>query len=368
MEVSVGLYALIFILFFLVIPGYIARRFYYHGEFSKTINWNKYVITNLLISLFVGMFLTLLFISCFNLFSKARINLDEILNKFDSYFVTINNEKGINKFSGFTTTLYKTYLPFLGAVYTFSAVLGYFASKLVILFGLDIRWKLFRFSNNWYYLFHGKILKFRKTSTNEILQKSNKKVKHTYLDVLVAERGDDTTLYSGLFANYDVSFDDINKLEKLHLYRASRYKKEDNLTVNKPIPGDVFTLIATSILNINVTYLFYEDEVIKHKQFSNLKMIIIPAKIMIVLYYMLILVSIVFSINIFYSPNYYEFLQSWWLTKLMFLLSLNVVVGLILPFKINDDAKKVEFIGLKEFFIQILALIILGFITVSLYF
>lgn len=219
MEVSIGIYALIFIFFFLIIPGFIARRFYCNGEFSKQVSWNNNTFSNILSSLLAGVILSLIFIFLFNLISSTSINVDSVLAKFDSYFISIETAKNKSAlFEGFSNNFYKYYLPFLFGIYFFAAMVGFFLSRVVQIFGLDTKIKFLRFNNNWHYLFTGKILKFKKVDHDHNLRL---KVKYTYLDILVQDKGENSTLYSGLFADYDLSSDNVNKLDKIYLYCKS---------------------------------------------------------------------------------------------------------------------------------------------------
>ena len=364
MEVSVGLYALIFIFFFLVIPGYIARRAYCNGEFSKQVNWNTNVLANFISSLFIGILVTLTFTSIFNLFSHTVINIDAALNKFDSYFISSDNSplnhndnSSLNaKFTGFTKNVYKIYLPFICSVYLFAAIVGFFMNRIVLSFGLDVRFKLLRFANNWYYLFSGKILQIRKDSSTINI---NKKVKYTYLDVLVAEKGEETTLYSGLFANYDVSFSDINKLEKIYLAKATRWKKTGDSYTSRNIPGDIFAIMADKILNINCTYVFYNDNEIKDKKSNRQKRLLVSFKILIVLFFLTICLSLLFSFNIFNSPDYLYLLYKPLIVKIVILFNLNFMLGLLTPFEINYSHKKIFFIGWSSLIYRIIGTIVL---------
>ncbi|MCL9808931.1 hypothetical protein [Flavobacterium luminosum] len=369
MEITIGIYALIYIFFFLVIPGFLARRFYYHGEFSKQININTNSVMNFIYSLFVGILLSLLFISIFNCFSKQGINIDNILNDFDTNFVTSLGDESTDKtksislakkgkFDGLSENIYSDYLPFLGGIYFFSAIIGFFLSKIVLLFSWDTRWKFLRFSNNWHYLFSGKILKFKKYISSEIDHRL--KVKYTYLDILVSEKGEETTLYSGLFADYDLNPQDTCKLEKIHLYKAIRYKKnDDGTTVSKNIPGNLFTIVGDRILNINCTYICFDEEESNNKKFSNQKNLLIPVQIASTLFFLTILISFTFSLNIFNSSWYnQELLSKSFFYKVLIIFTLNFGIGLITPFEIFKKEKKVKFIGMKAYSLKIILIII----------
>jgi hypothetical protein len=368
MEVSIGLYALLFIFFFLILPGFIAKRFYYHGEFSKQIIWTNNILTHLFSSLFVGILLTLFFVFLYNLIRNDQIDIDGLLNKFDSAFVTTSTQNSTNpgeKFSGFISLVYTTYLPFLAATYIFSAVIGYFLSKLVLFLDLDTKWKFFRFSNNWHYIFSGRIIKLRKNKGTTVV---NRKVKYTYLDILVAEKDNDTTLYSGLFANYDLSYKETDKLERIHLYRASRFKKTETEILQRPIPGNVFTICADRILNINTTYIYYDDDETLTQKFLSRRLLLVPFQIIIVWAFLFSSISILFSLKVIDSSWYLTLIQKPLLGRMLIAFTFNICAGLLTPFTIDHNSKKVKFNGWNNFFAMLFLAVFFGFITWYFYF
>lgn len=347
MEISIGIYALIFIFFFIFIPGFIARRFYCNGEFSKQVNWSSNTMSNVLSSLIVGFILTLLFISLFNLVSSNTIDVDSILKKFDSYFISAEKEPSKSTlFDGFSSNFYKYYFPFLSGIYLFCAFLGFALSRIILILGLDTKVKFLRFNNNWHYLFTGKILKFKKIDHDNNI---SLKVKYTYLDILVQDKGDDTSLYSGLFADYDLSCDNLNKLEKIYLYKATRYKKKEDGFEVKSIPGNIFTIMADRIVNINCTYVCHNEDESKEQTFKYISQLYNIAQLLFALFFVVTVISLIFSFNLFQATWYSNFLaQSVWV-KLLVLFALNVTVGILTPIEINAKEKKIKFIAIKSF-------------------
>jgi hypothetical protein len=176
---------------------------------------------------------------------------------------------------------------------------------------------------------------------------------------LVAEKGEETTLYSGLFANYDVSFSDINKLEKIYLAKATRWKKTGDSYTSRNIPGDIFAIMADKILNINCTYVFYNDNEIKDKKFNRQKRLLVSFKILIVLFFLTICLSLLFSFNIFNSPDYLYLLYKPLIVKIVILFNLNFMLGLLTPFEINYSHKKIFFIGWSSLIYRIIGTIVL---------
>lgn len=349
MEVSVGIYTIIFIFFFLIIPGFIGRRFYYHGEFSKQINTAVGSLLNLIYSFFVGVILSLCFVCILNFISDKGVNIDDVLNKFDANFVSPNADiDQSQKFNGFSKNIYTIYLPFIGGVYLFSAIFGFFLSKIVLFFGCDTKWKFLRYGNNWHYLFSGKILKFKPHLDNKL------KVEFTYLDILVSEKSDETTLYSGLLADYEICPYDISKLEKIHLLKATRYKKIDNTVITKNIPGNLFTIMGDKILNINCTYICFDEAKSRYKSFLLQKRLLIPFQILTTIFFLAVLVCFSFKLNIFGSIWFADLLSKPILERICLLFLLNITIGLFTPFIIDSENKQINFIGWKQYCYKIL--------------
>lgn len=367
MEVSIGIYAVIFIFFFLITPGFLARRFYFHGEFSKQINLNSNSLMNVIYSLFVGIMLSLAFIYISNCFLNNSINIDIVLNDFDSNFITSNSSSNrVGRFNGLTNNMKTYYLPFIGGIYVFSSIVGYFSSKIILFFNWDTKWKFLRFNNNWHYQFTGRILKFKKNISIGFNHKL--KVKYTYLDILVSENGDKTSLYSGLYADYDLNPTDITKLEKVHLYKAARYKNVDGEVITKNIPGNIFTIMGANILNINCTYICYNEDETKYRKFINQKNVLFPLLVISTLFFLSILVSFIFSLNIINTEWYRALLSQSFMFKLIFIFTINIVIGLFTPFQIKSSEKRVIFIGFKAYFYKIILSIIMTIILLIIYF
>lgn len=170
-------------------------------------------------------------------------------------------------------------------------------------------------------------------------------------------------MYSGLYANYDVSFTDINKLDKIYLYKAVRYKKIDNKVEIRDIPGDVFTIIADKILNINSTYVCYEENEETALKYLFWRKIIIPFQIVTVIIFLMVLVSLIFSLNPFNSSYYSVVLQNNFIAKFFIAFTLNMLIGLLTPFNINSKEKTIKFIGVIPFLAKILLTRIVFYIT-----
>jgi len=365
MQVSIGIYALIFIFFLLIIPGFLARRAYYNGEFSKEINWSRNTFSNFLSSLLVGIITVSVFVLIYNLISTSKISFDGILNLLDTYFIGDQYPRVISikkRFDGFTEVFGSKYLPFIGFSYFFSLIIGFLFNRIVMTFDLDIKFKLLRFSNNWHYLTSGRILRLEKVDLPSEYKKY--KVKNTFFDILVAENGDKTTLYSGLHADYEVSSVDVNKLEKIHLLQAARYKKnEEGMIERKEIPGNLFTIMGDRILNINTTYICYSETEFLKMRFKPYKIIFFSFQILRILTFFFMSGIFIFSLKIFSNEWFNYLLIKNWFYKLVVLLSINILLGLAIPFKLDNENFILKFIGwpsfLTSFFGFLLILLIL---------
>lgn len=362
MDISLGIYATILIFIYLIIPGYIARRFYFHGEFSKQINLSNNTIIHIVYSSFIGLILVFTYIFALNYFKKTPINLDEILTNFDANFLSEKSDNSPKKdlFIGATSNIYSKYLPFLLSLYFLSGICGYFLSKTVLFFGLDTKYKFLRFSNCWHYVFNGKIFKFKKDSLSSV--DSNLKVKYTFVDVLVSGEAEKPTLYSGLLADYDLCPNNINKIERIHLLKATRYKKSENSTELKNIPGNLFTIIGDKILNINCTYVCFEIDEIKNKKFNKLKNIIFLIQLISILVFLFSAIMLLFSIQIIDTHFFHAIINKSVIYKIGIIFFFNVAIGLITPFNIDRIEKKVNFIGLTQYIILLLITGIIAFI------
>lgn len=307
--------------------------------------------------------MSLCFIAIVNLISDKSIDIDEILNKFDANFVNpIELEGQTNKFNGISNSIKGVFLPYIGGMYIFSAVIGLFFSKTMLFFSFDTKWKFFRYGNNWQYLFSGKILKFKQHLSSDFNHKL--KVKYTYLDILVSEKGDETTLYSGFFADYDICAQNISKLEKIHLLKATRYKKTNDGVVTRNIPGNLFTIMGERILNINCTYICFNEDESLNKKFLTRKKILVPVQILTTVSFIAVAICFIFSLQIIDNIYYNTLLSQPFYDKLVILFILNIGIGLLTPFEIDSENKKINFIGWEKY----LSKIVLIFLSIGSFF
>ncbi len=360
MSISLGVYNIVLIFFFIIIPGYLLRRFYYQGEFSKQLYSYNGQIPNLIYSFITGLFFTLIYVFIINLVQANTIDVEEILINFDNLIekdVTteineISNIKASEKFLGLYSKLYNTYLPYLFSIYLFTIFIGVISSKLVIYFNLDSVFKLLRFKNSWHYLFTGRILKqykFKNSISKDL------KIEYNYIDVLVDNKTEKPQLYSGLYVDYSLNPNDPCKLEKLHLTKTIRYSKKNNDTEKKEIPGEIFTILGENILNINCNYVFKKIEKKKY-----LKSLLLLGQIFTISTFVITSIILLIEINLFDSSFLEKSFKYSFFKKILLLLMLNISLGILTPFDIKKE--KIEFIGFKAFILKFVLFAILFFI------
>lgn len=269
-----------FIAFFvsIIIPGILFRRFFFYGEFSKQFNTKDPVLHSMFLSIVPGICLQVLGFTFYYLvlgFNGSFLDIFTILRDVTS--------DGVNETTATTQDFINNHLTtfffYSISVFSFSALSGITVSRLIRWQKLDKKYKLFRFQNQWYYIFSGEVLNMKKFKEAYKIsfnrdENFNRDVSTTYADILVSISEDYRELYTGYVVDYDLNSEDISKLDKIYLLDAYRYKKKEvdnsdeivdgnnqnelekrSSRVQKKIPGDVFILKAENIININLTFI-----------------------------------------------------------------------------------------------------------------
>lgn len=365
-----------FIAFFvtIVIPGILFRRFFYYGEFSKQFNTKDPVLHSTFYSIVPGIVLQLI---CFFLYSislgfeKPFFDVFEILRDISSDGDKDAGQNTVN----FLNNEIATFFYYTLFVFVFSSVIGWLSSRLIRESKIDKKFKLFRYKNQWYYIFSGEVLNMKKFKDAHRVSFRNNKGKHensliTYADVLVSvsEQNDRKELYTGFVVDYDLKSDDISKLDKLYLIDTYRYKKKPakfdkdgkeikssniyNPTKSRnrlKIPGDIFILKADNIVNINLTYVL---SVAKVKQQEESRQKTYSWIVNVYLFFLLIIILIHFFYKILGLDStplnpYFENISFW--GQLLTVLFLNNILTFILFYK-----------KIKSKWKRVIAIIILG--------
>lgn len=343
-----------FVLFFLLIvfPGLLFKRFYFWGEFSKEFTVKGTVYKSIIYSIIPGILIQIIASLIYLKSHDESLRLDDIIclykevtnpgnfafSEFSEYFI----EDGISRF-----LLHQLIVLIL------SIFLGLLAFFLVRKLKLDVKFKVLRFKNQWYYIFSGEIRFFKKFVNahnwlTEINGKANKyKFYPPYVDILLDNNGK-SELYSGYVVDYDLDYENINDLDQIYLMGPNRwrliksgYEKAElknkgflirGEKVKVPIPGDVFVLDAKKILNMNLTYIPYEYKQEKEVGLQRLYQIGIGIGILTGIFFFVILIYKAFSVNddLFLRLLNLSESLSFWSTSLL-VLSITQLISLAMP-------------------------------------
>ncbi len=353
-----------FIAFFvsIVIPGILFRRFFYYGEFSKQFNTKDPVLHSIFFSIIPGILLQLLGFFLYYLILDFDSSFFDVFTIFRD--VTSDGTNDTQKATvDFINNEIITFFYYSLFVFGLSAFLGYVSSRLIRWRKWDKKYKLFRFRNQWYYIFSGEVLNMKKfkdahrvTYNKEDLFKHD--VSTTYADILVSINEDKRELYTGYVVDYDLKSDDISQLDKIYLIDTYRYKKKEALTEDKSkdlvldeekiehetkkddssrgqkqIPGDVFILKADNIININLTFIpsKKKEEEKKEKEqvfFGKIRMtyfVIIVLIILLHIFYKTIGLNDTFFESYINSTNIF--------TRILTILFINQILSFAIPYE-----------------------------------
>ncbi len=232
------------VLLILLIPGFLFRRFYYSGEFSR--EYFKQNFTDLILP-------SLIFSGVINTFCYSVIYLlGYRSNAVSAIAVLLSGTTDSGRVSAAIETLFLNLYPGLSYFLFTSltgALTGFFAKYLIRTYKLDRRYKLFRFQNEWHYLFSGEILDFPE------IQGSARTVELTFVDALV-NTSEGSVIYSGYLSAYVLS--SSTGIDRLYLSNARRrYLKNDDKQEPEryyEMPGDFFVVFASQIINLHISY------------------------------------------------------------------------------------------------------------------
>ncbi|CAA0195063.1 hypothetical protein [Tenacibaculum maritimum] len=379
-----------FIAFFItvVIPGILFRRFFFYGEFSKQFNTKDPVLHSIFFSIIPGIIVQLLSFIIYNLslgFDSSFLDVFTIFRDIAS-----DGSNGTQEATkDFINNHIITFFIYSLFVFTFSSFIGWALSRLIRIRKWDKKYKLFRYKNQWYYIFSGEVLNMKKFKEAHKVSFKNDKgslqsTLLTYADILVSvsEQNDRKELYTGFVVDYDLKGDDISQLDKIYLIDTHRYKKKEKVfdkngkeiieenSEEPPIksrnrlrvPGDIFILKAKNIVNLNLTYIpskkkkkVYEEK----KQRGYLK----------IQRWYLIVTLLIILIHFFYGvleldetflKDYFTNTGFW--GKVLIILFLNQFISIFVPLE-NKKGKLSYNFKNSIFYLKILALFLIAILS-----
>lgn len=152
-------FILLFIL--IVIPGFLFKRFYFYGEFSKQFSTKDSVYKSTFYSFIPGI---LIQVSCFAIYTTlwpSDFNNIDVLYTV-KFLLAKTNQTSPNKATEFINNGFSGFWKYELSVFATAILLGAILSRLVRLFKFDLRYKFLRFRNHWFYVFSGEINSLRK--------------------------------------------------------------------------------------------------------------------------------------------------------------------------------------------------------------
>lgn len=238
---DIALKTLILIIFILI-PGFLFRRTYYQGGFSKQFD-SKSWSHSIFYSVLFGLLLNVLTIFAFHNYF-AHISYDGCKIFYDE----ITADKiPIIKYANFLTVL-----KYLLALYGASFFVAYAFFEIVRKFRLDRFFEVLRFTNHWHYYFKGEIKDFKEFSL------SKGKCNCVNVDVLVKrDKDNDDNLYTGLLSSYSIC-NTAGTLEAVYLTETKILERSTG--TYRDINSTVFIIPNSNILNINLNYTFSDED------------------------------------------------------------------------------------------------------------
>lgn len=235
------------LLFIILSPGVVFRLSYLSAPFSRR-HLNVNFIYDITWSIIPGLFIQFLGIYLVGIYDYA-VNFEHIGYLLFPPSNTPETIKNVFLNLEKNRTLIIGYYLF---VLLLGAGLGFLLKFFVRICKLDRKFRLFRFSNKWHYIFHGEVLDFPH------IPDTFEQVNRTYIDLL-CQIGSEQYIYIGEF--FDYYYDEKGDLDSIHLRIPIRRKLELNtdgifqqISEYYDIPSRFIIIPYKTILNINVRY------------------------------------------------------------------------------------------------------------------
>ena len=181
-------------LFILLTPGLLFRRFYYSEEFSKEYFKQSYL------ELFFSSIIPASLLHVIGYFCLVSPKYEIDLEVIGTLLSGSDDAKRISKAFHSIYGEAKLILEYFFLLCFLASALGYLSKQFIRLTKLDRKIKLFRFQNEWHYLFSGEILDFPRVAGK------SEEVDLSYVDVLV-KSDEGSIIYMGILADYILSKD-----------------------------------------------------------------------------------------------------------------------------------------------------------------
>jgi hypothetical protein len=236
------------LLFIILAPGYLSRKAYNSSKLSVK-DSNKNIVNELTWSIIPALTLHIVFISIIHNLTSYYVDFEVLGNLIVGVKESNKIDESFKLLGDFKYAIF-FYNLILFAVSFFS---GYLLRKLVRHLKIDIKWRYFRFTNKWHYIFTGECLDFPDVPDK------HEEITDKIINIL-CRVNDENVLYIGEFFNYYI--DSKGDLEAVHLRNPiRRYLDNDNSTDSDyyVIPSRYLVIPNSDIININFRYFSLEE-------------------------------------------------------------------------------------------------------------
>jgi hypothetical protein len=236
------------LIFLLVVPGIAFRVAYFHGEFSK-----KFLKTSafddFIWALIPGVIIQFLATVIIQKCPSFDVEVD--IESLGFLLMGAKDDSNVKtSFLSIQNNLWNI-LIYNGALISISGISGYMGRKMVRRFKWDIKSRLFRFNNEWYYLMTGEIVNFPENNFKA------QKIDFVHVDVLT-KTSKELIIYSGAVGGFYLSKD--GGLSSVLISQAKRRVMDEDGDANPEyydIPGQFMLLKSEEIININFRYITF---------------------------------------------------------------------------------------------------------------
>ncbi|MEH0154036.1 hypothetical protein V6R21_07790 [Limibacter armeniacum] len=248
---NIGLNSVLIFLI-LALPGIVARRFYYIGQFSNQFNaktWLNGILTSIIVGIPIQFLALQLTQRAYWFFSGKD---EYLLTKVHEHFTLFSD----GKYTKLNHLLFSSDFLYIAAHIVFCLVLASLGGSLFFFIvrklKLDRKFTIFRFANHWHYYFRGEYQDF---SDFERFSESNKTL-FPIADILTTVGGSSPKLYSGELRHHTLN--SKGELESLFITNIKRYKHkslvEGQYTYTVSVPGQGMVIPYNTVKNINLKF------------------------------------------------------------------------------------------------------------------
>ncbi|WP_075341196.1 hypothetical protein [Tenacibaculum agarivorans] len=237
-------------IFIIVLPAILARRIYFTKELSKSFT-DKNTLQEIFSSLFLAGFIHSFWIT---IVENRGYKID-----FDIILKLLFNARAIDSYDSISENIYSI-IKYFSSITVISVIFSYLLRNIIRYFKIDRKTNLFRYDNNWYYLFSGEVLDITEYNSDDTI--SSNDINQRLVDVLTKSNSEEI-IYRGTLVDYQL--DKNNSVE----YIVLSYPRKKVNGVNKTITSNYFVIPYDEILNINLKYISTESESSENTENDN---------------------------------------------------------------------------------------------------